>query len=100
MADRTLVLLRHAKSDWDTHEPDVRRPLAGRGRRQAPEAGRWLAEHLDPIDLAVVSPAVRARSTWELASAELGAVPETREDDRVYAASGPELLDVVRELPA
>src|SRR6478735_578713 len=66
-AGRTLVLLRHAKSDWSTGEPDPRRPLAGRGRRQAPEAGRWLAANLDAIDLAVVSPATRARQTWELA---------------------------------
>lgn len=94
----TLVLLRHAKSDWSGGEPDVDRPLANRGRRQAPEAGRWLASSLDRVDLAVVSPARRAQSTWELASAELGPRPETRVDERVYAATGEELLDVVRGL--
>jgi phosphohistidine phosphatase len=46
-----------------------------------------------------VSPASRARSTWELVSAELGSPPRTRVEDRVYAASGSELLGVVRELP-
>jgi phosphohistidine phosphatase len=99
MAERTLILLRHAKSDWSGDEADVDRPLAKRGRRQAPEAGRWLATHLDGIDLAVVSPAQRARSTWDLASAELDTPPPTRVDDRVYAASDDELLAVVRELP-
>lgn len=99
MEERTLVLLRHAKSDWTHDVADADRPLAKRGRRQAPEAGRWLAAHLDRIDLAVVSPATRARSTWELASAELSAPPEVRVDDRVYAASVGELLEVVRELP-
>jgi phosphohistidine phosphatase len=99
MAGRTLILLRHAKSDWSGDEADIDRPLAKRGRRQAPEAGRWLATNIDGIDLAVVSPANRARSTWELASAELTEPPPTRIDDRVYAASDDELLDVVRELP-
>jgi phosphohistidine phosphatase len=99
MAERTLILLRHAKSDWSGGEADIERPLAKRGRRQAPEAGRWLATHLDSIDLAIVSPATRARSTWELASAELAVAPPTRIDDRVYAATDDELLAVLRELP-
>jgi phosphohistidine phosphatase len=95
----TLILLRHAKSDWSGGEPDHERPLAERGRRQAPEAGRWLAEHAGPIDLAVVSPAARARSTWTLASAELADPPAVRLDDRVYGASSGSLLGVVRDLP-
>lgn len=98
MSERTLVLLRHAKSDWSGGETDRLRPLAERGRRQAPDAGRWLAAHLDRIDLAVVSPARRARDTWDLVAAELDTPPPTRTDDRVYAASEPELLDIVREL--
>jgi phosphohistidine phosphatase len=98
MTERTLILLRHGKSDWSTGKPDIDRPLAARGRRQAPDAGRWLAAHIASIDLAVVSPAMRARSTWELVAAELEDPPQTRFDDRVYAASGDELLTVVRDL--
>jgi phosphohistidine phosphatase len=100
MRERTLVLLRHAKSDWSGDEADIDRPLAGRGRRQANEAGAWLAANTDGIDLAVVSPATRARSTWELVATVLHPAPPTRIDDRVYAASADELLAVVRELPA
>ena len=99
MTEHRLILLRHAKSDWSGGEPDVDRPLAGRGRRQAPGAGSWLAEHVDAVDLAVVSPARRARSTWDLVAAELPVLPQTRIDDRAYAASARELLTVVRELP-
>ena len=94
----TLILLRHAKSDWSGGEADIDRPLAGRGRRQAAEAGRWLAAHVAGIDLAVVSPATRAKSTWEVVAGELDRPPEVLVDDRVYAASGEELLDVVRGL--
>ncbi|MBC7441504.1 MAG: histidine phosphatase family protein [Ramlibacter sp.] len=99
MAERTLILLRHAKSDWSGAETDADRPLADRGLRQAPASGRWLADNVDGIDLAVVSPAARARRTWALASAELEIRPPTRFDDRVYAASAGELLGIVRGLP-
>src|SRR5215218_2560784 len=97
MIERTLILLRHAKSDWSGEESDIARPLAGRGRRQAPDAGRWLAGNVAGIDVAVVSPARRAACTWELVAAELAA-PRVEVDERVYAASGPELLTVVRGL--
>jgi phosphohistidine phosphatase len=95
----TLILLRHAKSDWSGGEADIDRPLAKRGRRQAPDAGRWLAANIEGIDLALVSPANRARSTWDLVAAELAAPPSTRIDDRLYAASDDGLLAVLRELP-
>jgi phosphohistidine phosphatase len=98
MSERTLILLRHAKSDWSGDEADIARPLGKRGRRQAPDARRWLAANIDSIDLAVVSPASRARSTWDLVSAGLNVPPRTRTDDRVYAASDHDLLTVVREL--
>ena len=97
-AAHTLILLRHGKSDWSGDEVDIDRPLAKRGRRQAPEAGQWLATHVDRIDLAVVSTAERARATWDLVSAELGERPETRHDENAYAASVGELLDIIRSL--
>ena len=96
---RTLVLLRHAKSDWDGEEADIDRPLARRGRREAPEAGRWINHNLPTLDLAVVSPALRARETWDLVAAELGSAPAVIVADRVYAASVDDLLAVVRGLP-
>lgn len=99
MSGRTLVVLRHAKSDWSGDDEDIARPLAKRGRRQAPDSGRWLNANLDRIDLALVSPAERARSTWHLVAEELDAPPEMRLDERLYAASAGQLLGVVRELP-
>ena len=41
----TLVLLRHAKSSWDTPSlADFDRPLAKRGQKAAPRMGAELAE--------------------------------------------------------
>jgi phosphohistidine phosphatase len=96
--DRALVLMRHGKSDWSGNQSDVSRPLAGRGRRQARETGRWLTGRLPGIDLAVVSPATRARDTWNLVADELEQPPPTRVDVRVYDASADDLLEVVHEL--
>lgn len=97
MVDRRLVLLRHAKSDWPDGVADDERPLATRGLADAPAAGRWLAEHAPP-SLVLVSPAVRARQTWELATDQLPAPPEVRVEGKLYAASAGELLAVVQEL--
>ncbi|MGW1954563.1 SixA phosphatase family protein [Streptomyces sp. NPDC001920] len=96
---RRLVVLRHAKSAWPDGVADHERPLAARGRRDAPVAGRLLAASDCLPDLAVCSTAVRARETWELASAQWGTPPPVRLDPRVYAAEVPELLSVVHEAP-
>ena len=98
-AQRQLVILRHAKSDWRAGVPDRQRPLGGRGRRDAPAVGRWLRDHVGRLDAVVCSPAERARQTWALVAAELGDPPAARFDDHVYGAPPATLLAVVRELP-
>lgn len=95
----TLILLRHAKSAWPEGVPDAQRPLAGRGRRDAPAVGRWLRGQVAGIDLVLCSPAVRAVQTWDLAAAQLDAIPRVRHDERLYSASADELLGIIRELP-
>lgn len=96
MTDRRLVIMRHAKSEWPEDVPDHERPLAERGERDAPVAGRWLAEHIGVIEVALCSPATRARQTWTLAAGELASTPDTRYDERIYGASPGDLLDVVQ----
>jgi phosphohistidine phosphatase len=94
-----LVVLRHAKSAWPTGVADHERPLAPRGRRDAPAAGRALAEAAILPDLALCSTAVRARQTWDLAAAQWSTPPPVRLDGRLYGADVPELLDAVCEVP-
>ncbi len=94
----TLLLLRHGKSDWSVDASDEERPLTARGVRQAGQAGRWIAEHLD-VDLAVVSVARRAQQTWEITSAELPQQPDRRDSEQLYTFDGREVLAVVQALP-
>ncbi|MFD9432276.1 SixA phosphatase family protein [Streptomyces sp. NPDC060002] len=97
---RRLVVLRHAKSAWPQGVPDHERPLAPRGLRDAPAAGRALAGAGRVPDLALCSTAARARRTWELAAAEWGAPAPVRFDPRLYGADVPGILEVVHETPA
>ncbi|MFE7174715.1 SixA phosphatase family protein [Streptomyces sp. NPDC057616] len=97
---RRLVVLRHAKSAWPEGVADHERPLAARGLRDAPAAGRALAEADCLPDLALCSTAVRARQTWELASDQWGTPPPVRHDPRLYGADAAELLSVVHEASA
>lgn len=95
---RTLVVMRHGKSDWSVDASDQDRPLTDRGRSQAAEAGRWLEEHGGVLDLALVSPAERAHAAWVLASAELSEPPPLRSEERAYTFDGLELMALVRSL--
>ncbi|KUL76763.1 MULTISPECIES: histidine phosphatase family protein [unclassified Streptomyces] len=96
---RRLVVLRHAKSAWPDDLTDHERPLAARGRRDAPVAGRLLAEADCLPDLALCSTALRARQTWDLACGQWGTPPPVRHDRRLYAAGVADLLAVVHEVP-
>jgi len=100
---RRLVLLRHAKSSWEQELPDADRPLSARGRRDAAQAGHWLAEHVGRPDLVLCSTAVRTRQTWaRVCEAEpdvLGTTP-VRFESSIYEAWSDTLLDLLRQLPA
>jgi phosphohistidine phosphatase len=95
---RELVLLRHAKSAWPD-VPDHQRPLARRGRRDAPVMGRWLYGAGHVPDRVLCSTALRADQTWQLAQAGLGVTPPVSFDDELYLGSAVQLLDLIRGTP-
>jgi phosphohistidine phosphatase len=97
---RRIIVLRHAKADWPNQVADHERPLADRGRHQAPEAGRWLADSGINPDYVLCSSALRARETWKLAVHELAKRPRrTVYEDRVYEAAPGEIIAVLQETP-
>lgn len=94
---KTLLLMRHAKSDWAAdYEDDHDRPLNARGRRAAPAMGRFLGRAGIVPELVVTSSAVRASETVRLA-AEAGAwkAPVQVSSD-LYGASPEGVLAVIR----
>jgi phosphohistidine phosphatase len=62
----TLMLLRHAKSNWDDPAlADHDRPLTRRGHKAAKRMGRLIVEEKLIPDAVLCSTAVRARETWD-----------------------------------
>ena len=99
--NRELLVLRHGKSAWDTDaETDFDRPLAPRGKRDAPKIGLWLKERELVPDYLVSSPAERASQTVLRVGKELGMEKEQIHwDSRIYGASISALLAVLAECP-
>lgn len=93
----TLILIRHAKSDWGAPEvKDHDRPLNARGQRDAPQIGAWLARMGHMPAAAAVSSALRTRMTWAaIADALPGPVPD-RVIPKLYEASSDTILGVAR----
>ena len=97
---KQLLLIRHAKSDWDNAGlTDFNRPLNRRGNANAPEmACRMLNEQIIP-DLIVSSPALRAittakyfAETWRIDKAKI------QHESSIYEANVKSLLAVVNQL--
>lgn len=86
-----LILMRHADAERAAGSGrDRDRVLSARGRSEAVRMGRALAARGFRPDLALVSPAVRTRETWDLVHEALGDV-ELHHDDPLYNAA-PETL--------
>jgi phosphohistidine phosphatase len=90
---RTLLLMRHAKSDYPDGVPDHDRPLAPRGVRQAGLAGDWLRANVPAIDAVLCSTATRARQTL----ANTGIEAPVRYSERLYGATPGTMIDEINE---
>ena len=101
---RRLMLLRHAKIEHG--EPggrDQDRRLDARGHKDAAEIGGWIGRHQPFPDCVFVSPAVRARQTWEIAweaMEDRGPQPQVVFLPELYGADSTELLQAIRTASA
>ncbi|MFZ0529568.1 MAG: histidine phosphatase family protein [Propionicimonas sp.] len=96
MAGKTLIVLRHAKSSWQTSAPDLRRPLSERGLADAVVAGRILAGY--PLDVVLASTATRVQQTWERAQLGGAGCADVRSSEAIYHAWPGELLTELNDL--
>ena len=94
------MLLRHAKSDWDDQSlRDFDRPLADRGRGDAPRIGKAIRKKGRIPDLIISSPAARARETIEAVVKSAGLEASPQFDETIYGAEPADLLKLIRSLP-
>ena len=92
-----LILLRHAKSDWYSGAPgDFDRPLAARGRKDAPRVGKWMKKNGIVPEIILCSPAVRTRETLAAVNDKLG-IGHIVYEDAIYGASLGALLGLVEQ---
>ncbi|MBV7415232.1 histidine phosphatase family protein [Aeromonas sp. sif2433] len=98
--ERTLLLVRHAKSSWEEVAlSDRARPLARRGQRDAPLMGKRLAKAGVKPDAILSSPACRALSTANIIAEALDfRAKSILVDERLYASDIETLLAVIGEL--
>ena len=98
---KTLILVRHAKSDWDDPSlDDFDRPLNSRGKRDAPLMAERLLDKKIKIDAFIASPARRAKKTACIFAA---AYKQDKSDvifkDELYGAGEKVFADVIARAP-
>ena len=96
---KRVILLRHAKAQRSTGEPDHDRPLAPAGVEAAGQAARSIVAARWNPDIAIVSDASRTRQTFEAMRALLPAELEVRLDPGLYDATPAAILALIRETP-
>ena len=107
---RSLLLMRHAKSDWsDAVLTDLARPLNQRGRASAPIMAKWVVENSLMPSLVLCSSANRTQQTLELMMHYWTSMqhtisnlkmPEIQIDEGLYLASDSLILSIVSDTPA
>jgi phosphohistidine phosphatase len=98
---RRLMLLRHSKTENDAPSGrDQDRRLDDRGRKDAAEIGGFIAGHPPFPGSVLVSPAARARQTWEIAWAAMkDSVPAPQVEllPELYGADPAQMLQTIRD---
>lgn len=98
---KTVILLRHAKSDWDAdYVGDHERPITRKGEKAAAKIGRFLAETGQVPELVLCSTALRTRQTLDAAMAA-GNWPsvEVRHEKSIYLAGYEQLVSTLATAP-
>jgi phosphohistidine phosphatase len=97
---RRLMLFRHAKTENDAPSGrDQDRRLDKRGRHDAAEIGGWIGRHPPFPGLVLVSHAIRAHQTWEIAWEAMKdrvPPPEVEFLPELYGADPAQLLETIR----
>lgn len=97
---RRLIVLRHAKSDWDSGaKGDHARPLNDRGRRDAPRIAERLRTMGWVPQAVISSDATRTRETWARMQAALGGDPAVSFTQALYLMGIDEIRAALRDQP-
>ena len=99
MDTKELIIMRHAKSDWQNEAiSDIDRPLNQRGLRDAPHMAQWMADQGLCPDQLISSPALRASQTTSEVARHVN-IDEDHivYDKRMYLANINTLLAIIAD---
>ncbi len=97
---KELLILRHGKSDWNTHSSDFNRPLNKRGNRNVHQMGEWLKQQNLVPDLIISSPAVRALTSAKIIAEAIGVNEKfIQTEQSIYEASVSDLQQILSQIP-
>ncbi len=94
---KTLILMRHGKSDWNTPAGDFHRPLLDRGINDVVKVGTAYAANLPANFIIYSSTALRASQTAQYFAGAIGLpVDKIYFSDALYTFNDQELENVIR----
>ena len=96
---KTLLILRHAKTQSDAPAGDHARELIERGHRNAAAMGAYIHNLSGIPDAIITSDATRARQTAEIVALAVDFTAPLTVEPRLYAADPDTLLAAVRRIP-
>jgi phosphohistidine phosphatase len=96
---KTLILFRHAHSDWETpHSTDHQRGISQEGVIAAKKMGYFLSQTQLLPELAITSSATRAQRTLYLAIAKGSWSNEIKVNDELYLPHAATVFNLIRNL--
>ena len=99
--NKTLTIIRHAKSDWPKLIRDFDRPLLERGISDAQLMGKHMQESNYKFDVLLCSGAKRARQTLDMLRTELIISDNIiKFDDEIYMSSMHFIMHLIENLPS
>ena len=96
---KTLLILRHAKTQSDAPAGDHARELTDRGHRNAATVGAHIHNLIGTPDAIITSDATRAQQTAEIVAAAVDFAAPLTVEPQIYGADLDTLLAAVRRIP-
>ncbi|MCC5815752.1 MAG: histidine phosphatase family protein [Leptospira sp.] len=98
---KTIYLLRHSKSDWDSDfKTDKERGLAPRGFKAAERLAEYMDDYGFQVDLCLTSPATRCTVSLEVIRKKIDFASDYREEESIYEADLDTLLETIKSTPS
>lgn len=95
---KTLLILRHAKTQPDAPAGDHARELTERGHRNAEAMGAYILNAIGTPDAIITSDAKRGRQTAEIVAPAVGFAGSLTVEPRIYGADVDTLVALVRSI--